>query len=78
MWIDANKELPEDGTPVLISFISARNEYARCYGLAVFWRGTWYWWEGSLLDVSERVTRPITHWQSLPPLPEYFQGIVMQ
>lgn len=64
-WIPVTERLPEEGVPVLITYIGTDGEiYAD--GVAVWADYGCFWWEGSLADCDKEVAVQITHWMPLP------------
>ena len=82
-WIPCSERLPEPLEEVLITWVNVNspNYYASMKGVphtdeAVYFRGDWYWWDSTIVDVlgeygKMRGIEPIkgidiTAWQPLP------------
>ena len=68
-WNSVANVLPEENTPVLVTYISATDGEYTSDQIAVFKDGEWYWYDDAVEDNDERVLVKITHWMPLPKPP---------
>ena len=72
MWISVEDKLPEEKTPVLVTWIGI-NGKVHSDAVAAIIYGKWYWWEISVedsLEFDDKCTfAQITHWIPLPKPP---------
>lgn len=72
-WIKLADRLPEEKTPVLVTWVGI-NGKTHSDGIAAIIDGKWYWWDLNVHDTLEFDNKcsafiQITHWIPLPPPP---------
>lgn len=72
-WISVNDRMPDENTPVLVTWIGINGEVHSDAVAAIIY-GQWYWWEISVEDSLEFDAKctfvQITHWMPIPEMPE--------
>lgn len=69
-WISVKERVPEDGVPVLITYLGYYDNRPYCDAIANIRNGDWGWYEAAGEDNDEVVRVTITHWMPLPSPPE--------
>ena len=68
-WISVDDDPPEDERPVLVAYLGYNSKKMHCDMIAVWHDNMWCYWDGYPCSY-EPCNVEITHWMSLPELPD--------
>ena len=68
-WISVKDQLPEEDTPVIVTYIGGVSGKPHSDVLGAVRDGVWYWYDGFPIEVSKEITVEVTHWMPLPEPP---------
>ena len=68
-WIPVTERLPEEKTPVQVTYLGYHDKKPHTDLLACLYCGYWFYWDGAPCSYNKcRVE--VTHWMPLPPAPK--------